>query len=119
VNDLCADALPLENGRTVTMTPALFSDDESPACDYGGGNDAFYRFTLTEPQQVDLVASASDGSQVALLVQRTCGGPPPVACAFAAPAGYSGALAAGTYTVLVDAPSVVPTVRLTPFFTPL
>ncbi len=119
VNDLCAGALPLVNGRAETMVPGLFSDDASPACDYAGGNDAFYTFTLTEPQQVDLIAVASDGAPVALLVQRVCADPAPIACVFAMPAAYSGALEAGTYSVLVDAARATPSVRLTPFFTPL
>jgi len=54
-----------------------------------------------------------------LQVQRVCGDRAPIACAFAAPGAYSGVLEAGTYTVLVDAVATVPTVHLTPFFTPL
>jgi hypothetical protein len=118
-NDSCGSPQMLANGVSTSFVPGLYEDDELPACAFFPARDAYFSFTLTERQQVDLIATTSDGSYAAIALYDTCGGGTPLGCGFGSPAPVSLPLDAGTYIVLAEADATTPMVRVTPFFTPL
>jgi hypothetical protein len=54
--DTCAAPLALAAGQTVTGSFAEFEDDYQLSCAGSNSRDVVYRFTLTEPSDVTLIA---------------------------------------------------------------
>lgn len=103
--DTCAAPLALAAGQTVTGSFAEYEDDYQLSCAGSNSRDVVYRFTLTEPSDVTLIARGGLNAYYYLGLQRTCGERTgEVACRFGAPARLSArGLDPGTYFVVVKA----------------
>jgi len=105
-NDSCVGASELVAPFTRASGTLVDFEDDAPggSCRGGGSADAFYRFTLTEPQRVSLILTRVGGSgSMELVLRRSgCSGTE-VRCGTGDPtAAVDELLAAGSYFVQVE-----------------
>lgn len=115
-NGTCATAQMLPGPGTYSGATRTLTSTVTTSC--GSGSDAFFAFTLTEMQDVQITAAGGFGTAVALRTAATCAGGPDLRCNDASPAQMlQRSVPAGDYIIVVKQSSAGIfdlTLRLTP-----
>ncbi len=104
-NETCEGAIDVSSGGVFAGSLLAARDDYSGTCT-GGYLDVFYRFSLTETKDVEIVSTGSGMFEPSLVLMRVCGDPiSEVTCRSITPADiYLRSLPAGDYWIAVEAP---------------
>lgn len=106
VNDLCADAIPIEPGMTADVSLVDLGDDLRLACGQADSGDVFYSFSLEEEQNVRIQVSTESGQSVYWQLATTCDASNPLRCSLGGPATASMyGVAPGDYVLAVEGPA--------------
>ncbi|MCC7537443.1 MAG: putative metal-binding motif-containing protein [Deltaproteobacteria bacterium] len=106
-NLTCDGAIDVSDGGVFRGSFVDVESSTDHACGSFGGADLYYRFTLTETQDVSIRASTGTGDAVTLAVRRTCSDASSlVRCANASPSSMLlHQLPAGDYFLVVEGPT--------------